>query len=142
MAILYNKIERGNPSNLSAPKKWYPVLKTMHRVMEKDVAIEMTEENTLNRKEAELALGLLEKVLIRNLLASNSVQIGDWGTFYLTCKSVPSETKEKISAHNISSLRIRFLPGKTLKNALATANFVAAETLVSKSEHDCKQVVV
>ena len=134
MAVLFNKIERSIPTNHSAPKKWYPVLKTMSRIMEREVAKEMTEESTLNRKEAELALGLLEKVIIRNLRASNSVQIGDWGTFYLTCKSTPSETKEEITANNICGLRTRFTPGKSMKNALLGVSFLDTETLVTKSE--------
>ena len=132
MAILFNKIERGNPSNASAPKKWYPVLKTLRRVMEKDVAKEISDETTLNRKEAEMSLIQLEKVLIRNLLSSNSVQIGDWGTFYLTCNGMGADTKEGVTANNIRNLNIRFTPGKSLKDALAGASFIAAEKMVTK----------
>ena len=36
MAIFYNKVERGNPSDPEAPKKWYPVLKTLGMVREKE----------------------------------------------------------------------------------------------------------
>jgi predicted histone-like DNA-binding protein len=134
MAILFNKIERRNPIDATAPKKWYPVLKTIKRIKTRDVALEMTDESTLNRKEAELALGLLEKVLIRNLLSSNSVQIGDWGTFYLTCKGTPSGSKEETTAHNIRDLNIRFFPGVSLKAAVKNATFLAAEALVTKTE--------
>jgi predicted histone-like DNA-binding protein len=133
MPILFNKVERINPNDHAAQKQWYPSLRTMKRIMEKDVAREITEENTMNRKEAEMVLGLLEKVLIKNLLSSNSVQIGDWGTFYLTCKGTPSKTKEGLTAQNISNLNIRFLPGKSLKTALAEATFLSAETLVTPS---------
>ncbi len=131
MAILFNKIERSNPGNPSAPKKWYPVLKALRRVKEKDVAKDIADETTLNRKEAEMALVQLEKVLIRNLLSSNSVQIGDWGTFYLTCKSTPSNTKGEVTANNIDNLNVRFLAGKSLKDALREATFIPAESIVT-----------
>ena len=131
MSILFNKIERGNPLNRTAKKKWYPALRTVSRIKEKEVAKAISEETTLNRKEAEMALAQLEKVLISNLLASNSVQLGDWGSFYLTCKGTPSDNKEGVTANNIAGLNIRFLPGKALKEALKHATFVPAESMVS-----------
>ena len=94
--------------------------------------MEISDETTLNRKEAEMSLDQLEKVLIRNLLSSNSVQIGDWGTFYLTCNGTGADTKEGVTANNIRNLNIRFTPGKSLKDALAGASFISAEKVVTK----------
>jgi nucleoid DNA-binding protein len=74
----------------------------------------------------------LQKILIRCLLASNSVQLGDWGTFHLTCNGKGSDTKEEVIAGSIKNLNIRFVPGKALKNALQEATFVFAENIVSK----------
>ena len=132
MPILFNKVERGNPQAVASPKKWYPTVKTVSRLNEKDVAHLISDETTLNRKEAEMALEQMQKVLINALLASNSVQIGDWGTFHLTCNSVGAAAKEAVTAANIKSLNIRFVPGKTLKNALDAATFIPAESVVSK----------
>jgi predicted histone-like DNA-binding protein len=132
MPILFNKVERANPFDKMAPKKWYPTLKTITRLQEKDVAKQISDETTLNPKEAEMSLDQLKKVLISNLLSSNSVQIGDWGTFYLTCNGVGSDTKEGVTAGSIKNLNIRFQPGKALKNALADASFKPAESIVSK----------
>ena len=132
MAILYNKIERANLQNPLAPKKWHPLIKTINRIEEKDVAKEIADETTLNRNEAEMALAQLEKVLINNLLAGNSLQIGDWGSFHLTCKSVGSATKEEVTAKNIKKLNIRFKAGKSLLQALEHAIFLPAESMVTK----------
>lgn len=134
MPVLFNRVEKGNPRNSAAPKKWHPVIKTLSRIMEKGVAKEISDETTLNHKEAEMALSQLEKVLIRNLLSSNSVQIGDWGTFYLTCNSVGADTKEEVTAKQIKSLNVRFLPGKSLKKAIADATFMPAENVLSKRQ--------
>ncbi|MDR2358923.1 MAG: HU family DNA-binding protein, partial [Prevotellaceae bacterium] len=121
MALLYNKVERGNPLDKTAPKKWYAVLKSLGQITERDVAIMVADETTLNRKEAELALDQMEKVLIRLLLDGHSVQLGDWGSFHLTCNSSPSDTKEEVTASNITNLNIRFTPGKELKEAIKKA---------------------
>jgi predicted histone-like DNA-binding protein len=131
MPIVFNKIERANPQDRTVPKKWYPSLKRLIQVGEKDVAKEIADETTLNRKEAEMALEQLKKVLIRNLLSSNSVQLGDWGSFHLTCSSEGSDTKETVSAMNIKNLNIRFVPGKDMREALKNATFIFLEDLVS-----------
>jgi predicted histone-like DNA-binding protein len=130
MPIVFNKIERANPQDRTAPKKWYPILKTLGQVGEREVAKEISDETTLNRKEAEMGLYQLEKVLLSNLLASNSVQLGEWGSFHLTCHGEGSDTKEEVGAGNIRNLNIRFVPGKALRNALKNASFVFAEDLV------------
>jgi predicted histone-like DNA-binding protein len=107
------------------------VLKTLSQLLERDVAKEIADETTLNRKEAEMGLDQLEKVLLRNLLASNSVQLGDWGSFHLTCHGEGSDTKEEVTAGNIKSLHVRFVPGKTLREALKNATFIFSEDIVT-----------
>ena len=131
MAILFNKVERVNPQDRKAPKKWYPSLKTVTQVQQKEVAKGIADETTLNPKEAEMALEQLLKVLVRHLLASSSVQLGDWGSFYLTCSGTPANSKEELTARNITGINIRFAAGKTLKSMLAEASFIPAENLVS-----------
>jgi predicted histone-like DNA-binding protein len=132
MPILFNKVKRPNPLDRTAPEKWYPSLKTLSRVGEKEIAKAIADETTLNHKEAEMGLSQLQKILIRCLLASYSVQLGDWGTFHLTCNGEGSDTKEEVAAGNIKNLNIRFVPGKALKDALKEATFVFAENIVSK----------
>ena len=130
MPVVLNKIERMNP--LTKVKKWYVVLKTVSQVKENAVARQISDETTLNRKEAEMALAQLEKVLIVNLLESHSVQLGDWGSFHLTCNSEGKAAIEDLSARSVKGLNIRFKPGKVLSEALKKASFVFADDLVSK----------
>jgi predicted histone-like DNA-binding protein len=131
MPVLFNKVERANPQDRNAPKKWYPTLKSLSRVGEKEVAKEIADETTLDKKEAEMAVSRMEKVLIRNLLASNTIQLGDWGSFHLTCNGEGSDTKEGVTSGNIKNLNIRFVAGKALKEALKNASYVYAGDIVS-----------
>ena len=87
MAVFYNKMQRKNPSKPAEPAKWYPVLRRVEMMKEKDVARHISDETTLNPKEAEMAVSQLKKVLINALLNGQSVQLGDWGTFHLTFSS-------------------------------------------------------
>jgi predicted histone-like DNA-binding protein len=130
MAVFYNKIERGNPSNPSAPKKWYVVLKSLGLIKKRAVAKQIAEETTLNPKEAELALGQLNKVVTNNLLAGHTVQIGDVGSLYLVVTSIGSENKEEVSAvNNVTKISVRFKAGRDLQDAIDKAQFKSIETL-------------
>ncbi len=60
-----------------------------------------------------------------------------WGSFYLTCKSEGSDTKEEVSAvsaNNIKNLNIRFSSGKELKDAVQRASIVSLETILGASK--------
>jgi predicted histone-like DNA-binding protein len=131
MSVFYNKVERGNPMNPAAAKKWYAALRTISQIGEKEVAKQISDETTINRKEAEMALAQFEKVLLRLLLDGHSVQLGDWGSFHLTCNSKPSDTKQEVGAGNIQNLNIRFTPGKELKASIQKAELIYSETIVS-----------
>ena len=132
MPILLNKVERANPLNKTASKKWYATVKTLTQISENVVAKQIAEETTLNPKEAEMSIAQFKKVLINSLLSSSSVQLGDFGSFYLTCNSEGYDTKEEVHAGAVKGLNIRFLPGKELKEAINKAHFVFVEGLMSK----------
>ena len=51
MPVLFNKVERVNPQDKSAQRKWYPVIRSITRITEKQVAKEIADETTLNPKE-------------------------------------------------------------------------------------------
>ena len=118
MPIFYNKLQRKNPLNPEEPAKWYPVVKTASMVREKEVAKQIADETTLNPKEAELAISQLKKVMVRILSNSQSVQLGDWGSFYLTFNAEGSEAEAEATPSKIKKVNIRFSVGTELKEAL------------------------
>jgi predicted histone-like DNA-binding protein len=134
MSVLYNKVERGNPQNPASPKKYYAVLKVIKQIAEKEVAELIADETTLNPNEAAMAVRQLKKILIRLLLDGYSVQLGDWGSFHLTCNSEGRDTREEVDAHSIKRANVRFMPGKEVKEAIAKAEFLPAESLVTKEK--------
>lgn len=131
MALIYSKIQRRNPLKPNEPAKWYPVLKTTKMIREKEVAKQIAEETTLNPKEAEMALSQLQKIMIRTLLNGQSIQLGDWGSFYLSLHTDGSDTEAEATAAKVKKINIRFTAGKELKDAIGKATFVDAATLVS-----------
>lgn len=132
MALIYNKVQRKNPLNPGEPAKWYPVLKTTRMKREKEVAKEIADETTLNPKEAEMALSQLQKIMIRTLLSGQSIQLGDWGSFYLSLNTEGSATEAEATAAKVKKINIRFTAGTELKEAIAKAQFTDASTLSNK----------
>ena len=131
MSIFYNRMERGNPSDTTAPKKWYPVLKSTGMVKEREVAKQIADETTLNAKEAEMAISQALKVVTSLLLNGNTVQLGSLGSFRLTATTEASDKKEDVTASKIKKLNVRFTESEELKNALKKAKFVDAATMSS-----------
>lgn len=129
MSLFYNKVQRGNPSDPAAPKKWYVILKSVGHLEEKQVAKEIAEETTLNPKEAEMALYQFEKILLRALLDGKTVQLGELGSFQLTINSTGVDTEAEVGAQLIEKVNLRFTPAKTVKEALEKAEFRSADSL-------------
>jgi len=130
MPILFNRVQRRNPTDPSAPKKWYAVLKRVVQVREKEVAKQISDETTLNPKEAEMAMSQLKKVVLSSLLSSNSVQLGDWASIRVTCKSKPSDTKDGVTANSITKLNVRITVNQSFVDELNNnASFLSADSL-------------
>ena len=125
MSILYSKIQRINPRDLSATRKWYIVPKHVEQKTEKEIAEALTKNTTLNRGEAAMAINELQSVILNALLDGYTVQMGDWGSFQLTVSCTGADTEAECTADSVTGVNIRFRPGKEMKDALSKATFVA-----------------
>ncbi len=123
MTLLYRKIQRVNPLDKEASRKWYPVVKSLGTLSEKEVAKRISDETTLNPKEAEMALAQLEKVLISGLLDGYTVKIGDWGSFQVTVNAEGVDSEKEVTATKITKVNVRFTAGKSLREAAQKAMF-------------------
>jgi predicted histone-like DNA-binding protein len=129
MALLFNRIEKGNPSNPSAPNMWYPVLKSVKMVKEKEVAQKLADETTLNPKEAEMAISQLLKVVTELLLEGHTVQLGSLGSFRATLSSEGSTTEKEVTVNKIKKVNVRFTESEELKMAMKKATFTDISSL-------------
>ena len=124
MSIFLKPVQRFNPSDPDVGKKWYPVQVTTKLVDETEVATLIAEGTTLNPMEALMAIRRLRYVVQRMLLDGKSVRLGDWGSFNITLSSKGVEGKSELTARNIKSVNINFLPGAELREAMQSADFI------------------
>lgn len=133
MALFYNPVRRQKPNDPGAPMKWYLILKSLGMITEKEVAAAISDETTLNPKEAEMALYQLKKVVLANLLNGKTVQLGELGSLHLTVNSEGVDSEEEVNPNLVKKINIRFSPSEQLKEAVAKASFKPAKS-ISKQE--------
>ena len=128
MALYYKKVEKGNPNNKTAPKKWYISLNSLGMKKENEVAVLAADGTTLDPKEAQLAYSRFGIVLMRMLLDGHTVEIENLGTFRLTASSEGVDRKEDLSPKQIKKVNLRFIPCKATKDVLERASFKELKT--------------
>ena len=129
MAILVKPIQRPNPLDKEAAKKWYVVQVTTAQVDETQVAMDLADETTLNPSEAMMAIRQLRKILLRRLQGGESVKLGNWGSFSVTISSTGAETKDAVTARNIKEVNLNFQPDEAFKADLQRATFAWVDKL-------------
>lgn len=133
-AVILQQSAKGHPRDPKGARKWYAILKSVGQVDEHEVAKLVSDETTLNPKEAEMAVYQLEKVMERLLLDGHTVQIGELGSFSLTIISEACHGEKEVTPDKIKKLNLRFRAGKGIKAALENAKFRPAEDMMSKKK--------
>ena len=123
MSVKYNVVERGNPANREAPKKFYPSIAATGRKTLRQLAGRITEISTVSSTDTMAVIEAILTVIPQELAAGNIVELGDFGNFWLKATSEGSDTAEAVRAGNILNLLPRFTPGKEFKKVLATVEY-------------------
>jgi predicted histone-like DNA-binding protein len=118
MSVKFNIVERGNPGNREAAKKFYPSIQSSGRVTTRELAEMAAERSTLSTMDMMAAIEGFLAIVPQQLAKGNIVELGDFGTFWLRTVSDGAETAEEVSPNQISTILPRFNPGKKFKQML------------------------
>ncbi len=135
MTVKYNVVERGNPANREAPKKFYPSIASTGRRTLRQLAGRISEISTVSSTDTMAVLEAMLKTIPQELAEGNVVELGDFGNFWLKATSEGVETADAVRATQINTLLPRFNPGKEFKKALATIEYEKG-SLVSAPPED------
>ena len=133
MTVKFNIVMRGNPANLTAPKKFYPSIASTGRKTLRQLAGRITEISTVSSTDTMAVLEALLTVIPQELASGNIVELGDFGSFWLKANSEGAETAEAVRASQITTLLPRFNPGKEFKKVLAVVEYEKG-AVVSQTE--------
>lgn len=120
MALKYNMVEKStNPSDNSAPKKWYATPQSATPLEEKEMVRIATKNTTLAPAELQAALDLLADFIPEQLLQGHTVVIPGLGYFRLSFKSKGADTvKDFNPAEMIYDERPVFVPDKKFRERI------------------------
>ncbi len=123
MAVKYVVIEKSNPLNPGAPKKWYAQAKSTGEITLKALSKEIAQRSTVSSADTLAVLDSLTQMLCERLAEGQIVRFGDFGSFQVILGSEGAEQAEKFTAGMIKTKKIMFRPGADLREMLAALKF-------------------
>jgi predicted histone-like DNA-binding protein len=122
----FRLIQKGNPSQPTAPKKYYPSAVNAGKFTIKDVAKEIAGRSSLTRGDIENVLSNFMEELPTFLKLGMSVQLGEFGTMRLNLSGEGAETPDAFKTETISA-KVIFTPSVELKSGLSYIKYEKAE---------------
>ena len=123
MSVKFNIVERGNPANPGAPKKFYPSIQSSGRVSTRELAEMASQMSTLSSVDMVAAIESFLAIIPRELAKGNIVELGDFGSFWLRSTADGTDTAEAVRADQITNVMPRFNPGREFKRIIDAITF-------------------
>ncbi len=123
MALKYSLMQRVNPRDPAAARKFYAVAVSKDHVDLRMLSTEISNISTVSSIDTMAVLESLVQVLPQYLLDGRTIKLGEFGTFRLTISSEGAETAEEFSSSLIKKVKLNFRPGKLISNALKTISY-------------------
>ena len=101
MPVKYNIVERGNPTNPTAPKKFYPSIHSSGRVTTRELAERAAQMSTLTTVDMMAAIESFLAIIPGELAKGNIVELGDFGSLWLRATSQGADTAEEVRADDL-----------------------------------------
>ena len=123
MSVKYNVVERGNPIDRDAPKKFYPSIQSSGRTTLRKLSERIAQISTVSSADTMAVLEALLTVIPQELAAGNIVELGDFGSFWLRATTEGADAAESVHATQITKVLPRFNPGREFKKELDSIQF-------------------
>jgi predicted histone-like DNA-binding protein len=121
--LKYKLVQKGNPRDLSAPKKFYANHVSSGRKTLRSISRDIEDRSSLSRGDIGNALDNLVDQIPKYLLDGQTVNLGELGSFRLTISSEGADKAKDFNTNMIKNVKIIFSPGKLLKEEVAKAHF-------------------
>jgi predicted histone-like DNA-binding protein len=123
MTLSYRLIQKHNPADLTAPKKYYASAVKRSDVSLRDLSNEIAEISTVSTVDTMAVIESLLQLIPRHVSQGDVIRLGDFGSFSVRLSSSGAETEDDFSSSLIKGLKLNFRPGKELKNQLDNVSF-------------------
>jgi len=127
MSVKYTVVERPNPQDREAPKKFYPSIQASGRMSLRQLSKRISQMCTVSSPDTLAVLESMLTIIPEELAEGKVVELGDFGSLWLRNTSEGAEEMDKVSASQVTNLLPRFHPGKEFKKALTAVEFEKAQ---------------
>ena len=131
MSVNYKVVERGNPKDLTLPKKYYASIVKGDDITFDELAQLISKVSNLNYGSVVGTLATLMEVIELQLIHGRTVKLNNLGSLFLTLSSEGTEKAGDFTSENIKKATLRFRPGKRLKKLVKNLDYHKASNGVS-----------
>lgn len=121
--ITLKKIQRANPLDKEAPKKFYVSTSGSGEIDLETMSANISEKCTLTEPDVLAVLSALTSEMTVQLMEGKIVRFGSFGSFQLGISSKGVATETEASRNQVKGIRVKFRPGRRISNALAQLRF-------------------
>jgi predicted histone-like DNA-binding protein len=119
MPVTYRLVQKGNPGDASAPKKFYATPAPRSKTTIKEISKDISDISSLNYGDISNVLNNFVQLIPKYLANGNIVSLGEIGDLRLNFSSEGTPTEESFTPSKIRKVKIAFRPGKDIKTSIA-----------------------
>ena len=134
MAVNYSVSGRKNPTNPSAPKKFYAQAQSAGEATFKSMCAIISDRCTVTASDSKAVLDAFVTVMTSELQAGRIVRLGDFGSFQISISSQGAVSEKEYTQSLIKGSKIVFRPGEDLKIAVKTLKYEKVAKLPVKTK--------
>jgi len=123
MPVKYKLVQRGNPGDATAPKKFYATPASRGKTTIKEISKDIAEISSLNYGDISNVLNNFVQLIPKYLANGNIVSLGEIGNLMLNFSSEGAETESAFTPSKIRNVKIAFRPGEDLKTSILKLTF-------------------
>lgn len=121
--INYKLVNKVNPQDITADKKFYAVKQTQEELTLRDFGKRISRESTVSMMDTMAVLEGLLQIIPDEIANGKIIKLGDFGTFRTTLSAEGAATEEEFTVANIKKLNIRFRPAREFVDLLASVKY-------------------
>lgn len=132
--LTFTSVLRRNMMEKDKPDLYYALAKSSGEIDVDEMAERIQRSSTVNWADVLCVLRALQTEMIESFKKGEIVRLGNLGSFYVTLRSSGVLTLKEVKEGVILGARVRFRPGKEIKNAMKTLEYSKFKTEDEKNK--------
>lgn len=129
MPIFYNKVDRLNPQNREAPKKWYLLPKSISQITEEQFYQKIADDLGMRSGQVKAVFQSAEDIIGTALCDGHTVKLGNIATISVSFRCWGSVREEEATISKIREKCINIQPCAAIADKINNASVRSADTL-------------